>query len=155
MALLYLVEENILETGTSFGNRDAWAIGLTSRYLVGVWVGNASGEGRPELTGVGTAAPVMLEIFQLLKKDKWFDTPWEDLQKVEVCTLSGMIASDLCPKKTIWVPQGQLQTALCKYHKWVHLSPDGLWQVNSNCEDIAAMHSESWFVLPPSYGMVL
>ena len=137
------------KTGTSFGNRDAWAIGLTSRYLVGVWVGNASGEGRPELTGVGTAAPVMLEIFQLLKKDKWFDTPWEDLQKVEVCTLSGMIASDLCPKKTIWVPQGQLQTTLCKYHKWVHLSPDGLWQVNSNCEDIAAMRSESWFVLPP------
>ena len=137
------------KTGTSFGNRDAWAIGLTSHYLVGVWVGNASGEGRPELTGVGTAAPVMLEIFQLLKKDKWFDTPWEDLQKVEVCALSGMIASDLCPKKTIWVPHGQLQTTLCKYHRWVHLSPDGLWQVNSNCEQVANMRSESWFVLPP------
>ena len=137
------------KTGTSFGNRDAWAIGLTSRYLVGVWVGNASGEGRPELTGVGTAAPVMLEIFQLLKKDKWFDTPWEDLQKVEVCALSGMIASDLCPKKTIWVLHRQLQTSLCKYHRWVHLSPDGLWQVNSNCEQIANIRSESWFVLPP------
>ena len=137
------------KTGTSFGNRDAWAIGLTSRYLVGVWVGNASGEGRPELTGVGTAAPVMLEIFQLLKKDKWFDTPWEDLQKVEVCALSGMIASDLCPKKTIWVPHRQLQTSLCKYHRWVHLSLDGLWQVNSNCEQIANIRSESWFVLPP------
>ena len=137
------------KTGTSFGNRDAWSIGLTSRYLVGVWVGNASGEGRPELTGVGTAAPVMLEIFQLLKKDKWFDTPWEDLQKVEVCALSGMIASDLCPKKTIWVPHRQLQTSLCKYHRWVHLSPDGLWQVNSNCEQIANIRSESWFVLPP------
>jgi penicillin-binding protein 1C len=137
------------KTGTSFGNRDAWSIGLTSRYLVGVWVGNASGEGRPELTGVGTAAPVMLEIFQLLKKDKWFDTPWEDLQKVEVCALSGMIASDLCPKKNIWVPHRQLQTSLCKYHRWVHLSPDGLWQVNSNCEQIANIRSESWFVLPP------
>jgi penicillin-binding protein 1C len=137
------------KTGTSFGNRDAWSIGLTSRYLVGVWVGNASGEGRPELTGVGTAAPVMLEIFQLLKKDKWFDTPWEDLQKVEVCALSGMIASDLCPKKTIWVPHRQLQTSLCKYHRWVHLSTDGLWQVNSNCEQIANIRSESWFVLPP------
>ncbi|MCL2131683.1 MAG: penicillin-binding protein 1C, partial [Lentimicrobiaceae bacterium] len=41
------------KTGTSFGNRDAWSIGVTPEYAVGVWVGNASGEGRPLLTGIG------------------------------------------------------------------------------------------------------
>ena len=39
------------KTGTSYGHRDAWAIGVTDRYAVGVWTGNASGEGRPGLTG--------------------------------------------------------------------------------------------------------
>ena len=40
------------KTGTSFGFRDAWAIGSTKDYVVGVWVGNADGEGRPGLVGV-------------------------------------------------------------------------------------------------------
>ena len=137
------------KTGTSFGNRDAWAIGLTSRYLVAVWVGNASGEGRPQLTGVGTAAPVMLELFQQLPKDTWFAPPWEDLQQIEVCTHSGMLASELCPKKKLWVPLTKQPAALCKYHKLVHLSLDGRWQVNTLCESIEHIHSQSWFVLPP------
>src|SRR5690606_7452932 len=54
------------KTGTSFGNRDAWAIGVTSRYLVGVWVGNADGEGRPMTTGVTSAAPLMFKVFNSL-----------------------------------------------------------------------------------------
>ena len=53
------------KTGTSYGGRDAWAIGTTPRYTVGVWVGNASGEGRPGLTGVGNAAPVLFDLFSL------------------------------------------------------------------------------------------
>lgn len=137
------------KTGTSFGNRDAWSIGLTDQYIVGVWVGNASGEGRPELTGVGTASPVMLEIFQLLPKGKWFDTPWEALTPIEVCAESGMLASDICPKKTTYIPNGKLQTSQCKYHKWVHLSLDRQWQVNTDCEELSHIHSESRFVLPP------
>src|SRR5205807_10426279 len=47
------------KTGTSFGFRDGWAIGITPRYVVGVWVGNTDGEGRPGLTGINTAAPIM------------------------------------------------------------------------------------------------
>ncbi|MFQ3548063.1 MAG: penicillin-binding protein 1C, partial [Termitinemataceae bacterium] len=49
------------KTGTSFGFRDAWSIGTTPEYTVGVWIGNASGEGRAELQGSLTAAPVMWE----------------------------------------------------------------------------------------------
>src|SRR5690606_38621715 len=51
------------KTGTSFGNRDAWAIGATKKYVVGIWVGNADGEGRPDLTGVNSAAPVLFDVF--------------------------------------------------------------------------------------------
>ncbi len=77
------------KTGTSFGNRDAWAIGTNSRYVVGVWVGNASGEGRPTLTGVTSAAPILFDVFNLLPRQRWFATPIKDLDEVEVCALSG------------------------------------------------------------------
>ena len=59
------------KTGTSFGSRDAWAIGVTKDYVVGIWVGNATGEGRPSLTGVDSAAPILFDVFRLLPKSKW------------------------------------------------------------------------------------
>lgn len=52
------------KTGTSFGFRDAWAVGVTPKYVVGVWVGNADGEGRPGLIGREVAAPIMFDVFQ-------------------------------------------------------------------------------------------
>ena len=122
---------------------------MNANYLVGVWVGNASGEGRPELTGVGTASPVMLEIFQWLAKNQWFVSPKEDLQQIEVCAISGMLASDICPKKLITTAKASLLGTPCKYHKWVHLSPDHKWQVTADCQPISAIDSKSWFVLPP------
>lgn len=63
------------KTGTSFGFRDGWAIGVTPTHVVAVWVGNADGEGRPGLTGIQTAAPVLFSIFSLLKSGKWFLPP--------------------------------------------------------------------------------
>ncbi|HTX72015.1 MAG TPA: penicillin-binding protein 1C, partial [Rectinemataceae bacterium] len=45
------------KTGTSFGNRDAWAVGVDGRFVVGVWTGNATGEGMPALMGSAAAAP--------------------------------------------------------------------------------------------------
>ncbi len=54
------------KTGTSYGFRDAWAVGVTPRHVVGVWVGNADGEGRPGLTGYSAAAPVLFDLFDLL-----------------------------------------------------------------------------------------
>ena len=54
------------KTGTSFGYRDAWAVGVDGVYVAGVWVGNASGEGRPSLKGSAAAAPILFELFGLL-----------------------------------------------------------------------------------------
>ena len=59
------------KTGTSFGFRDAWAIGTTKDYVVGVWVGNADGEGRPGLVGtVQAAAPILFDVFDVLAKKR-------------------------------------------------------------------------------------
>lgn len=137
------------KTGTSFGNRDAWAIGTNSRYVVGVWIGNASGEGRPELTGVDYAAPVLFDVFNLLPKKPFFNAPLNDLEEVEVCALSGHIAQDDCPKVNQLVNRNGRKTTVCPYHKLVHLDATEQFQVNSSCEDVTTMVSKKWFVLPP------
>jgi penicillin-binding protein 1C len=137
------------KTGTSFGNRDAWAIGANSRYVVAIWVGNATGEGRPALTGVETAAPVLFDVFNLLPRAKWFSPPLNDLEEVEVCTKSGYLAQDDCPKVKQLVPLKGKTTAICPYHKLVHLDTGGRFRVNSNCENVDAIVTKKWFVLPP------
>ncbi|WP_407946960.1 penicillin-binding protein 1C [Parabacteroides sp. PH5-16] len=139
------------KTGTSYGSRDAWAIGVTPRYVVGVWVGNASGEGRPGLTGVGNAAPVLFDIFTLLPATSWFDAPYDELEKVAVCRSSGYKASSICnPVDSVYIPLSGMVTRLCPYHQLVHLSADERFRVNSSCESIDRIVTRSWFVLPPS-----
>ncbi|RZJ64921.1 MAG: penicillin-binding protein 1C [Flavobacterium sp.] len=137
------------KTGTSFGSRDAWAIGTSSRYVVGVWVGNASGEGRPSLTGVGSAAPILFDVFNLLPRQKWFAAPYNDLEEVAVCSKSGHLAGENCPSAKQWIPLSGKQTSICPYHKTVHLDPTGQYQVNSSCESVDNMLTKTWFVLPP------
>lgn len=137
------------KTGTSFGNRDAWAIGTNSRYVVGVWVGNANGEGRPELTGVGSAAPILFDVFNLLPRKKWFQTPLNDLVYADVCSLSGHLAQDDCPKTKQLINRKGLKTSVCAYHKLVHLDATEQFRVNSSCENVDNMVTKKWFVLPP------
>lgn len=138
------------KTGTSFGNRDAWAIGVTPTYVVGVWVGNASGEGRPALTGVGAAAPLLFDVFgQLPKEEQGFQPPWQALYPIEICAQSGFLASEICPKKTLENAVQNVQGGVCPYHKRVHLSRNGDFQVNTSCETLSNMVTQSWFVLPP------
>ncbi|MXO03671.1 penicillin-binding protein 1C [Flavobacterium sp. HBTb2-11-1] len=137
------------KTGTSFGNRDAWAIGTNSRYVVGIWVGNATGEGRPTLTGVTSAAPILFDVFNLLPRQRWFDTPYNDLAEVEVCRLSGYLAKDNCPKIKQWVTKKGKSTKVCPYHRTIHLDKTEQFQVNSSCESIDNIVTKNWFVLPP------
>lgn len=137
------------KTGTSFGNRDAWAIGTNSRYVVGIWVGNASGEGRPTLTGVTSAAPILFDVFNLLPRKKWFDAPLQDLSEVEICKLSGHLAQEDCPKIKQYVPLKGKTTSICPYHKTVHLDKTEKHRVNSSCEDVENIVTKKWFILPP------
>jgi penicillin-binding protein 1C len=137
------------KTGTSFGSRDAWAIGTSPKYVVSVWVGNASGEGRPSLTGVGSAAPILFDVFNLLPRTKWFPTPYNDLEEADICALSGHLAGDHCPAVKQWIPLNGTKTRVCPYHKLVHLDATGQYRVNSSCESVDAIITKTWFVLPP------
>ncbi len=138
------------KTGTSYGFRDAWAAGVTPRYAVGVWVGNADGEGRPGLMGVTAAAPVLFEIMeQLPSADRWFDPPYDDMAQIPVCRQSGWRAGEHCQADTVWIPKTGLKAAVCPNHQLIHLDPTSQWQVNSDCASPAEMIHQPWFILPP------
>ncbi len=138
------------KTGTSFGFRDGWAVGVNPDYAVGVWVGNADGEGRPGLTGTETAAPILFDLFSLLPGNSWFQIPYAEMNQVAVCAQSGQRATPNCEKPdTVWVPQAGLQTLPCPYHKKIFLSADRKYRVHTDCESISKMTEVSWFVLPP------
>ncbi|MDB5050710.1 MAG: penicillin-binding protein [Fibrobacteres bacterium] len=139
------------KTGTSFGFRDAWAVGVTPEYTVGVWIGNASGQGRPGMTGIQVAAPVLFETFNLLPSTTGFEKPMASLLRIPVCRQSGMRPSPFCPAvDSAWVPAAGLRTAACPYHRLVHLDPKGAYQVHDGCQNVAQMRHAAWFVLPPS-----
>lgn len=138
------------KTGTSFGFRDAWAIGMTKDYVVGVWVGNADGEGRPGLVGVAATAPILFDIFTILPQSNWFQKPYDELAEAEICTKSGYRASEICEEKEKqFIQVSGLKTRPCPYHFWVHLDKNEQYQVNSSCQPLSKMTHKSWFVLPP------
>lgn len=138
------------KTGTSFGFRDAWAIGTTKDYVVGVWVGNADGEGRPGLVGVQAAAPILFDVFDVLPNSDWFAKPFDEMQEVSICKLSGCRASADCDAvEDQYIQQSGLKTEPCPYHVLVHLNNNETYQANSSCEDVSNIIHKSWFVLPP------
>ncbi len=139
------------KTGTSFGFRDAWAVGVTPQYAVGVWVGNADGEGRPGLTGLNAAAPVLFDVFGLLPAGEWFQAPYDEMIDLVVCHESGFRAGPDCETTdTLEVPLKGVKVRTCPYHVRVHLNKEQTFQVNSSCYPVADMVEKKWFVLPPA-----
>jgi penicillin-binding protein 1C len=138
------------KTGTSFGHRDAWAIGTTPKYTVGVWVGNAAGEGRQGMTGVKIAAPILFDTFNRLPlKSEWFRKPIEQMKTVSICKEDGFLANDLCEAKPYQIPLNSHFDRVSLNHQRIHLDLNTGLRVHGNCESLAAMQHQNWFVLPP------
>ena len=137
------------KTGTSFGLRDAWSVGMTPAYTIGVWAGNADGEGNPNLTGLSTSAPVLFDILQALDTGGAIQAPNLWLQEITVCRDSGFLATGLCPTVTVAMPRESHFTQVCPYHQLAHLDASRRYRVDSRCESIERMVHVPWFVLPP------
>lgn len=106
------------KTGTSYGFRDAWAVGVTPDYAVGVWCGNAQGQGVPGLTGARAAGPVLFDLFGLLPATShWFQEPTEGVW-ADVCRASGHLRGPSCPEyDTVLLPARALESDACPYHR--------------------------------------
>jgi penicillin-binding protein 1C len=124
------------KTGTSYGRKDAWSIGYNKKYTVGVWVGNFSGEGVPELNGTDSATPLLFDIFNSIdynSPEGWF-TPPDGLAQRSVCTVSGRPANQFCPDRVLdtYLP-GKSPTTKCEHLKQVAVSADEKYAYCTTC----------------------
>ncbi|MDR1812506.1 MAG: penicillin-binding protein 1C [Candidatus Fibromonas sp.] len=126
------------KTGTSYGSRDAWAIGVNEQWTIGVWAGNFAGGSVANLSGSSVAAPLLFSLFNNLsdnKKKLWKGLPEDaDYENVEICRLSGYKAKDICPhKKNIKLPVNIRQNQTCPFHKEIIISKSTGYEVCSLC----------------------
>jgi penicillin-binding protein 1C len=139
------------KTGTSFGFRDAWAVGTTPDYVIGVWAGNADGEGRPGLTGISAAAPVLFDLVGIMNRASWFIPPYEEMTTVSVCSKSGYRAGPDCPEtEEISICINGLRSDACPFHRIIHLDETRTKQVTADCVPASEIINEPWFILPPA-----
>lgn len=137
------------KTGTSFGFKDAWCIGVTPAYTIGVWVGNADAEPRPGLTGIQTAAPMLFDAIHLLLKTDWFEVPYDDLIQISTCSVSGFAAAADCPTDQMWVPASNNLPHPCSYHQTIWLHHQENKRIHSGCYNLANARKEVHLSLPP------
>ncbi len=108
------------KTGTSYGRRDAWSLGYNRHYTIGVWVGNFSGAGVPELSGANTATPLLFSLFNALDYDSptgWFRPP-AGLGSRQICPESGDLPNDFCVGRAIdYHIMGVSRTLRCQHLK--------------------------------------
>lgn len=112
------------KTGTSYGFRDAWTVGVFGPYVLAVWVGNFDGEGNPAFVGIQAAAPLFFEIADSIKAQTRLKQPPYQLPKglarVEVCAVSGQIPGTHCQhKKETWFIPGKSPIKVCDIHREV------------------------------------
>jgi len=101
------------KTGTSFGFRDAWAVGVSNRYTIGVWVGRPDGTPNPGFFGANVAAPLLVDVFTALPGGRAVSpnpAPAGVVQE-RICWPLGTRAADndaaLCPvQRTAWTLNG-------------------------------------------------
>lgn len=136
------------KTGTSHGFRDAWSIGTNGKYTVGVWMGNASGEGRPEIIGTKLAAPLMFSVFNLLKNSSWFDFPEIKLKQIRVCKNSGMLPTNDCIQHMVWIPEDSFFSVTDKYNTQVTIDKTTNLQAHQRCRTSNRLETKTIFTLP-------
>lgn len=145
------LNENISwKTGTSYGYRDAWAVGYTPDFTVGIWVGNADGEGRPGLTGLSAASPLLFSIFNLVRTENDFELPAEQILEIELCTLTGFKSGKYCNQTTIEsIPRSSEKTTRCTYHIKQMVTDDELFSLSEYCIDNKNWKFENYLSLSP------
>lgn len=120
------------KTGTSWGFRDAWAVGLFGPYVLAIWVGDFSGAGNPAYVGAQAAAPLFFQIVDSIAAQEpalltgWRRLPPKGIRRVEICALSGGLPTAHCPqRRTSWFIPGRSPIEPCQVHRAIALDSAG------------------------------
>jgi len=146
------------KTGTSYGKRDAWAIGFDPNYTIGVWMGNFNGVGSPNLSGAEVAVPLLFDLFNAIDYDsdtKWFGAT-EDLVIRNVCSESGMIPTRYCPDViTDFAVKNKSHNQTCDIHKPVYVNLNETIQYCTGCLPSSGYKKEVFTVYQPELSVWL
>ncbi|MCK4890035.1 MAG: hypothetical protein KAS97_08890, partial [Candidatus Aminicenantes bacterium] len=147
------------KTGTSYGQRDAWSVGVSPEWTIGVWIGNFRGEGNPEIAGYSCAAPLMFDIFNYLPKERsgeWFERDSLNFKQVELCSKTGFLAGENCEDTVVEdAPPGPGVVPLCPYHKSVYVTLDEKYSVCSLCWTEGKYKKVKKLLFPPDVSQFL
>ena len=146
------------KTGTSYGKRDAWAIGFNPNYTIGVWMGNFNGVGSPNLSGAEVAVPLLFDLFNAIDYDsdlKWFEVP-EELILREVCSESGLIPTQYCTSViSDFAIKDQSHNEVCSIHKPVYVNLDETVQYCTGCLPLSDYKKTVYTVYEPELSLWL
>jgi penicillin-binding protein 1C len=113
------------KTGTSYGFRDAWSVGVFGPYVLAVWVGNFDGEGNPAFVGIQAAAPLFFRVVDSVRAQQGHlaaparSMP-EQVRRIEVCAVSGHIPGPHCDRLvSTWFIPGKSPIKVCDVHREV------------------------------------
>ena len=140
------------KTGTSYGRRDAWSIGYNKHYTVGIWVGNFSGAGIPELNGAAIATPLLFKIFNTIDYDtdqEWFRQP-DGCDVRMVCAETGLVPEEHCTSKVLdyYIPLVS-STKKCGNMREVMVSADEKISYCKSCMPLNGYKIKLLPIIPP------
>lgn len=140
------------KTGTSYGQKDGWAIGFSGDYLIAVWVGNFTGEGNPAIGGAQTAAPLLFSLFNSLpEKDSLPPLPLNSLEEYKICSESGFLSGENCPESVAQLlPLNRIYTRRCPFHRVIPVDTVQKRSLCSSCWSGVDRKEDTLFILPPA-----
>ncbi|HEX4420417.1 MAG TPA: penicillin-binding transpeptidase domain-containing protein, partial [Kofleriaceae bacterium] len=141
------------KTGTSFGFRDAWAVGSGPAYTAVVWTGNVDNTPSAELIGSEAAGPLLFDVLEGLasRAPAIAAAPPDDLTEVEICSYSGHLAGDACPDRVkVRAPIHAVPTAPCPYHQAYDVDRATGHAVLPACRKPDRTYDRKTFVVLPS-----
>ncbi len=140
------------KTGTSYGRKDAWSIGYNKSYTVGVWAGNFSGAGVPDLSGANIATPLLFKIFNTIDYDsdeEWFTRP-EDCDARQVCSETGLVPAENCTSIVLdyFIPLVS-SSKVCSNRQEIMISADGRISYCKSCAPVSGYKKKWYRVVEP------
>ena len=132
------------KTGTSYGRRDAWSIGYNPQYTIGVWLGNFSGRGVPDLSGASIATPLLFKVFNAIdynSQTAWYEPP-AGCESRLVCAETGQLPAPHCTGTVMdyFIP-GISNEEICNNRQQIKISADGS---HSYCAQCAPQTGYKW-----------
>jgi penicillin-binding protein 1C len=117
-SVLTLPLQTAVKTGTSNDYRDAWTVGFTHRYTVGVWMGNPDRRPMREVTGSIGPALVFRALLAELHRNREGKPLYlsRSLRQIAICRESGALPGDSCPRALEWFRPETAPSSSCPLH---------------------------------------